>query len=398
MGKTTIVCLLLLLCTSVGWTQDFGLVPYRVKEKWGFADSLGTIKIKPKYEDVIPFNEGYAAYKKNGKWGFINKKGKELIAPQYDSIDMYLRIFLVDDTVNKKTLEIPGALVYVKGERMSVNLQGKKLGVDYVTVDDDSYDDVMIGYYKPPLVKIINENGRYGFINIEQKQQYEPVYDSLIYIESSIYSFLLARKNGLWGIIDSDNQTLIDFQYEDMRSQYRNVLYPLAKKNGLWGIIDMQNQLVLNFEYDNIELIIADDCNLYYYIVVKGNRYKLIESNYKDRFPSSFYVNITPDAKADNCGLYFTTEDGNVGYYNVYNGRIVVQPYYKWIDFDFKSKFLLFKENDLYGYEIVNEGIKVDAKYKSIVPFKVEKEYTTVITVNNKKGYINRKGFEFFED
>ena len=72
-----------------------------IDKKYGFANMLG-IQIKPKFEFVLPFSEGFAAVNiggdlvddyikehkiiKNGKWGFIDEKGHLVIECKFDSI------------------------------------------------------------------------------------------------------------------------------------------------------------------------------------------------------------------------------------------------------------------------------------------------------------------------
>lgn len=52
--------------------------------KWGFADSMGTMKIEAKYDKVTEFNVyGFAGVKKDGKWGVVNKSGEVILEPKY---------------------------------------------------------------------------------------------------------------------------------------------------------------------------------------------------------------------------------------------------------------------------------------------------------------------------
>lgn len=53
--------------------------------KWGFMDTTGLILIKPVFDNVSAFSEGYAAVNKKGRWGFIDRSGKMVIQPQFKS-------------------------------------------------------------------------------------------------------------------------------------------------------------------------------------------------------------------------------------------------------------------------------------------------------------------------
>ena len=52
-----------------------------------FNDSKeGKIIVKPKYNDILNFNNGLAPVNDNGKWGFVNTSGEEVIKPKYNEI------------------------------------------------------------------------------------------------------------------------------------------------------------------------------------------------------------------------------------------------------------------------------------------------------------------------
>ena len=40
--------------------------------------------VKPKYQEVNGFSDGFAAVKQNGKWGYIDEEGNMAIKPQFD--------------------------------------------------------------------------------------------------------------------------------------------------------------------------------------------------------------------------------------------------------------------------------------------------------------------------
>ena len=89
-----VLCLLLwALCVGCGSdtstnTADESayMADYEAPEnKWGFVDTTGAILIKPVFDDVSGFSEGYAAVNKSGKWGFIGRSGKMVIQPQFKS-------------------------------------------------------------------------------------------------------------------------------------------------------------------------------------------------------------------------------------------------------------------------------------------------------------------------
>jgi hypothetical protein len=65
------------------WLHD-GLVSFVVREKTGFCDRDGIIKIPAKFEYVQNFSDGMAALAKGAKYGYINTLGQITIQPQFD--------------------------------------------------------------------------------------------------------------------------------------------------------------------------------------------------------------------------------------------------------------------------------------------------------------------------
>lgn len=53
--------------------------------KWGFINQEGEVVVKPVYDNVGAFSEGYAAVNVNGFWGYINLQGKLVIKPVFKS-------------------------------------------------------------------------------------------------------------------------------------------------------------------------------------------------------------------------------------------------------------------------------------------------------------------------
>ena len=75
-------------------------------KKMGVANMEGQVIVKPKYDAIFPFKEGFAAvavgtktvrpqddpeheYVVGGKWGFIDKQGKVVVPLEYDSLDNF---------------------------------------------------------------------------------------------------------------------------------------------------------------------------------------------------------------------------------------------------------------------------------------------------------------------
>ncbi|TPG45311.1 WG repeat-containing protein [Flavobacterium pectinovorum] len=106
---------------------------------------------------------------------------------------------------------------------------------------------------------IVKRNDKYGTINSKGKEGIPFVYDSL---ESKNGIFFISKSDNLFGIIDADNQTLVDKKYEDIswieikeRQSSYNVAfsgYKMKEKNK-WGLLDSNLKTLLPTEFDTIK-------------------------------------------------------------------------------------------------------------------------------------------------
>ncbi|MFC1552336.1 WG repeat-containing protein [Candidatus Latescibacterota bacterium] len=79
------------------WSYVNGFAEVELKGKKGFIDNTGALIVKPKYDTVRSFSEGFAAVdtiKKDGNfdvhyWGFINDKGKVVIEQQFEDAHFF---------------------------------------------------------------------------------------------------------------------------------------------------------------------------------------------------------------------------------------------------------------------------------------------------------------------
>lgn len=61
-----------------------GLAAVKVKSKWGYIDSTGTMIIQPQFDEAGYFANSLAKYKIGNSWGYIDKRGNRVISEKYD--------------------------------------------------------------------------------------------------------------------------------------------------------------------------------------------------------------------------------------------------------------------------------------------------------------------------
>lgn len=222
-------------------------------------------KLIPLEYDVInrsrPFSSTlFFIVQKAGAYGVMGADGKVLVPLQYD------RITNVGDNV----------LLVAKDNKKGL------LGLDGQVILPQVYDDIHNDstYYK------VRKNNRFGVVNERGAIIYPVVYNELnrvILTESYNTPFLLAVKDGKKGILDvSTGKARLDFLYDDLIGTRRkgnngvetfnNAL--IAVKDGKYGMIETDGDVLLPFEYENMDYL-----NTVLVIAVKGGKYGVININ-----------------------------------------------------------------------------------------------------------------------
>ena len=71
-----------------------GILPVRKNKKWGFADLKGKLKIGCIYDQVNPFQNGFAKVKLKKMTGIIDSSGNIVIAPAFEDIQEQNNYFI----------------------------------------------------------------------------------------------------------------------------------------------------------------------------------------------------------------------------------------------------------------------------------------------------------------
>ena len=382
------------LIISNSYGQDFELIPYRLKAKWGFADSTRTVKIKPVYDDVIPFNRGYSAFRIKDKWGFLDLTGKEILEAKYDSVGKYFQGFYAVDKNTNKEIVVTGLRVFKNGKEDFVGIDDKSVfgekGPELLSIVDD---EVETGDYKNKI-ELIRANDKVGFKIKKSRFTIEPQYDSLIYSDNDMESFIedeespyfLAKKNGKWGIISIKNTVKLAFEYDNLIELKFNG-NKLFKKGEKWGVMDKNFSIILKNEYDS--LIYESGM---YLSELKG-KWGVLDYKFNVNIPFDYAgLKMT----ADGNGFYVKSNNGKWGYCNK-SGEIKVPMEFSYLEkFKYKDyfKFSNYSKGKGFGLINIDQTIKIEPVYDNVEPFK---NGYALILKKGKRGYINEKGLEFFK-
>lgn len=211
----------------------------------------------------------YYNFKKGDLWGIIDKDGRIRISAQYQK---YLQL------VNHLDENSPIRLIaYNKGKCGIINFENQiVLPFEYHRIMKTAF-----GY----IIEVETTEGRQLF-NLQSKRIITPFYyeestsnANYIYLSkahfktpfdpqkeqiilpweySTVYNIpgshnFAVKKDGLFGVVNSENKVLVPFIYEDMISTNRpNML--VITKNNQYGIIDINNKLLYGMTDNCIEV------------------------------------------------------------------------------------------------------------------------------------------------
>lgn len=339
----------------------------------GLIKLNGETVIKPKYYSIISDgyydkendydNAGYIVGEKNEsgyRYGYINTNGKEVLKCEYNFINRILEISN-DDGVY---------LITSENGKIGLNRNVQvKIKNEYESIE---YDDIN-------KILAVKKNGKYGIYDLDGNMilptQYEDLqfagkvitaikdnellvfdangslkkdfrYVSVIPTKSENY-FITIDNNGKYGVVDNNNDVLIENKYDYMEYAFEN--YFIFTNNGKSGVIDNVGNIVVQNGFDIIQCIngtniiqaIDSSTNTSYilnknirkvaqitspHIYIKDDYIKMISSN------NLLYLDLDGNVKESseilkNNSIFAKEKDGKWGYVSS-SGNIVIDYQY----------------------------------------------------------------------
>lgn len=90
---------------------------------------------------------------------------------------------------------------------------------------------------------ILKKDNKWGYLSYPSQEVLIPFDYSDIEVMNNANGEIKAAKNGKWGLINLDNEILIDFEYEDLDEEKEGMR--AFKKDGLWGYMDENGKEVI---------------------------------------------------------------------------------------------------------------------------------------------------------
>lgn len=417
MKKTVATWLSLFLIAHV-YTQNEILVPFRMKNKWGYADTNRKTVIPCEYDFVFPFNNnGIAPAFRNKKWGIINKKVEILHPFVFDDLfrgcnGYYCfrhngRYIFVDDE-GKIKKEFKADRLYSFSEGICVFELDSRLG--YIDIAGNEltpcvYEEAWPFKYEYAKVA---KNGKNGYIDHNGKEIIPCCHES---IESTGAGYFIIKNNNVYGVLNARNEEVVPSEYDNVEWVSPLDAF-IVKKNGLMGMLKGKNK-ILNMEYNKIyflpwKLIVVykngkaglvdtlgevlmpmefDDINfgINGHVEFKiGNKKGLANNKGKILLPAEF-----DDILMENDTCFFVLKNHKVYAFHKSKGRLNLLPYEDMGFFYGLDNMILVRKKGKYGLK--------DLNFRTVLPFIYEdiswlQDDVLLVISKGKKGIINIHG------
>jgi|GEM_PF-2880801 len=212
----------------------------------GITKFNGKYLIKPFFDEIEDFIDGYAIVAKRRRYGLVNLIGDVIINPIYDSISTpsegIVRFSIYDGNDFKYGFfDIDKKKVISKSLAFATDFKNGLAGVAYRLIRTEWEDNVY------SEVCYINRDGNKVF---EVNEGLNVIYDKLHEFDTKLCRVDFYQDQLRCGFINKLGQVEIPFIYEDFLTPYKRIIP--AKRDGKWGIINYKGFTVFNFHLDEI--------------------------------------------------------------------------------------------------------------------------------------------------
>jgi len=192
------------------------------KEKWGFVDKSGKVKINAQFSDVGYFVNGKCPVSnEDGKWGYIDGDGKLIINYQFDDAASFVN---------------GSAVVKSNGKAGLIDANGK-----YIVNPQFSEMRSDGGLF------LIKQDGKFGWTDKDGKIIINPQFSKAFPFTNGKLAAVESGKS--FGFIDKEGKIAINPQF-DLALPFNGKLALVVSSNKI-GFIDSEGKYAINPQFDN---------------------------------------------------------------------------------------------------------------------------------------------------
>ena len=371
------------------------LVPYRKGNKWGFSNAIGEIRISPQYDSATLFDKNprfsysFSIVSSGGLKGIIDVEGEYIVQPNYQKVYALTQggfmaqksslqnwVYISEDAIVEEKFPVqatndPIFKKYAEGKAIvAPQNTGALVFNEFMIPQFTKNDSAQVGFILKRKTIVDNTTGA---LKYETLDSIPPQYKALKYLTPISFDTLLAKgKDGKWGMINAKNDTIAPFIYDEIKTEILTIMdrdsvktpYFTATKNGKWGVSSLKDgTLVLDYDFDEVQIMwlkplnpLDKDSNRLFLKVRKADKWGIMgERLWQWVVPTEF----------DDIRLDSDTENG----------------------------FQLLRGGQM-GYYIIPAEKTIPPRYREVKYFKYG--FAEVITTQNKIGFINENGDEYF--
>lgn len=266
----------------------------------------------------------------DGRYGVIDGKGNIIIEPNYDVIQIpnpSKPLFICMSDYNTETKEYQIKVLNDRKEQIFTGYESVQAIPTETTEDGIPFEKTVLKYKK---------DGKYGIVNLEEKEITKPIYDSISAITYKEGMFLVS-KDGKYGVINLNGVKVIDTEFDkisvdnyyDKETKYQRtgfIVCITSDEGYRYGYINYKGDMILKPEYTEIERVTEIEDNKNIYLIA-----------YKD---------------------------GQAGLLK--NSKVILKHEYEEIKYNAYNNVFLIQRNGKQGISDKNGKVKVDTKYNNI--------------------------------
>ncbi|ADQ44950.1 KWG repeat protein [Caldicellulosiruptor kronotskyensis 2002] len=376
------------------------------------ASSQKFVYIKPQFENVMFWENGWISYLQGGKWGILSSSGNVLLKPQFDKIEPVVydgpSIMGIEDKFYKDIF-----VVWQNGRAGFVDTSAKIL----VKPELDSLEVL-----NPWLnLYFCKQEGKYGFLNLDKKAYISPQFDKMYFVVVSSYNPIAKYPNPYIKCTlpneDKKEFCLYALDLKDGVWQNSYLEYVLASKDGKCGAVDTFGNVFVDFKYNSFEEVLSDskftkavqnmlaneskpatslnknETNKtspdYISSEISGNKYFLVfqkatSKGYTQTKSKEYYDNVKNIGFTNFIAVCKNKKWGIVDI----NGKYVVKPQLDDIK-ELSEGKIAFKQNGKWGFMDKNFKVAIKPQFDKAENFS---EGYAAVMKSNLWGYINSSG------
>lgn len=428
-----VISIIVLILIIVGIISSLKIYDYKIKEK-EYIQTKGKEYILEKYlstdieldqNSELKINNGITFIKNSNQLKIYNQEGIDVTPSILVNENYSIQDFIKDDNFYGYIITSEGQGYYINNQgEVAINLKTSFMtNIDeYLRVDTDEICHTINFNGYENINNCQNIYDLNGKLLIDGKTQKYYNISKLHEIDNTIY--LHATNKEKTGIIDINNNIIIDFKYDYFTyNEELKLIVGYKNNNSIVDIYDVTGKLLktvtltkesLNKNTASFGSTIDNTINFYF-----NDNIHLINNNYELKEYKNVYSKETPGAESNGKLFYITNSiyiQENNGIYTVHNleGKQIIDEEFKYIGnansygiseigvpddyillclnkdqtncgaIDYNGNILLNFENELYYSEYFN-GFKNNNQYFNIESNKI----TNKLTCDNFNLYIN---------